>query len=180
MPDQSKPPAPESAAPPIVASFISEWVVCSEKEYTLLTEFAEGVPKISLFDFQMETLIYGLHCLDRGVFAYFGDGYRTAFMSEAFAFACGMFAEVLPEPQRQQFLEEFDRHCATRHLEYGVMKPLMAEGTSAMRNVLPYEFSKRLCIDAGVFNPPVQIALMEWSGEIMTTMLKVAGTLLPH
>jgi len=25
-----------------------------------------------LFDFQMEALIYGLHCLDRAVFAYWG------------------------------------------------------------------------------------------------------------
>ena len=46
-----------------------------------------------------------------------------------------------------------------------------------MKNVLSHEFTKRICIDAGGYNPPVQIVLMKWAKGIMTMMLKIAEKL---
>lgn len=175
MPDRSNPTVPEKSAPRTIAAFFTEFVSNSDKEYALLQEHSDGTPKISLFDFQMETLIYGLHCLDRAVFAFWGAEYRAAFMNCAFAFACEMFSDVLPESARELFLEGFKKHCDARQVEYGAMKPISEDGT--MKNGLPYEFFKRLCVDAGVYNPPVQIVLMEWAGRILTMMLETAETL---
>ena len=176
MPDRSKPQAPEKAAPPIVEAFISEFAAKVDKEYALLEEHGNRPLKTSLFDLQMETLIFGLHCLDRAVFAFWGAKYRSAFMNCAFGFACDAFAAVLPQSARERFLEGFKKHCDTRQAEYGAMRPIPGED-GAMKNVLPYEFTKRICIDAGVYNPPVQIVLMEWATEIMTMMLEIAEKL---
>ncbi len=175
MPDSSKPAAPETAAPPVIAAFFAEFVANADMKYAVLEEHCDGEPKISLFDFQIEVLIYGLHCLDRAVFAFRGAEYRATFMNYGFAFACEMFSDLLPEPTRERFLERFKEHCEARQAEYGAMRPISKD--SAMKNVLPYEFSKRLCFDAGVCNPPVQIVLMKWAGGIMTMMLEVAETL---
>ncbi len=153
-------------------AFISEFAAKVDKEYAILEEHSDGPPAISLFDLQMETLIFGLHCLDRAVVAFWDVDYRAAFMNCAFGFACDAFAAALPESTRGQFLEGFKKHCDFRQAEYGAMKPIGEDG--AMKKVLPYEFSKRLCIDAGVYNPPVQLVLMEWAGGIMTTMSEIA------
>jgi hypothetical protein len=42
---------------------------------------------------------------------------------------------------------------------------------------LAYEYTKRICIDAGVYNPPVQFILMERANGILTMMLKIAEEL---
>ena len=176
MLDNSKPQCPEKAAPPIVGAFISEFAAKVDKEYALLEESSDGPLKTSLFDLQMETLIFGLHCLDRAVFAYRGATYRAAFMNCAFGFAYDGFASVLPESARERVLEGFKKHCDTRQTEYGAMKLLPGED-GAMKNVLAYEFTKRICIDAGVYNPPVQIVLMKWANGIATMMLEIAKKL---
>lgn len=176
MPARSEPAAPEKAAPRIVAAFVTEFVARTEKQYSLLEEHSDGPPKTSLFDFQMEELIYGLHCLDRAVFACWGAEYRAAFMNCAFSFAREMFSNVLPHSGRGRFLDEFKKHCDVRQAEYGAMKMLPGED-GAMKNVLAYEYTKRLCVDAGVYNPPVQIVLMESANEILTMMLGIAEQL---
>jgi hypothetical protein len=169
VPDRSKPTAPGKVAPRVVAAFFSEFVCKADKEFGILGEHSNT----SLFDFQMEMLIFGLHCLDRAVFAYWGHEYRAAFMNCAFSFACEMFSDVLPESQREIFLEGFKKRCDTRQTEYGAMKALPGED-GAMKNVLAYEFTKRVCVDAGVNNPAVQLALIEWANGISTMMLKIA------
>jgi len=176
VPHSSNPAAAAEAAPPVVAAFISEFVSKVDSQYTILKESSDDPLRISLFDLQMETLIFGLHCLDRAVFTYWGDEYRIAFMNFAFGFACEMFSDALPESQREIFLEGFKKHCDTRQAEYGLMKPIAGED-GAMKNVLPYEFSKRLCIHDGAYNPVVQIVLMEWAEGIMTMMLKIGERL---
>ena len=176
MPDRSKPAVPEKAAPQVVAAFFTEFVAKANKEYALLEEHSDGPPKTSLFDFQMEALIYGLHCLDRAVFACWGAEYRAAFMNCAFSFACEMFSDVLPDSERGRFLDGFKKDCDIRQTEYGTMKPLPGED-GAMKNVLAYEFAKRICIGAGVYNPPVQLVLIEWANGILMTMLEIAGKL---
>lgn len=176
MPDRSKPQAPEKAAPPIVEAFISEFAAKVDKEYALLEEHSDGPLKTSLFALQMETLIFGLHCLDRALFARFGAAYRSAFMDHAFATACEAFAVALPDDARDRFLESFEDHCYIRQQEYGAMKPLPGED-GAMKNVLACEFTKRICVDAGVYNPPVQLVLMEWANGIATMMLEIAEKL---
>jgi hypothetical protein len=172
MPNRAKPSAPEKAAPPIVATFFEEFVVKADKEYAILGEHCET----SLFDFRMEVLVYGLHCLDRAVFTYWGAAYRAAFMNSAFSFACEMFTDELPDAQREIFLEGFKKQCDTRHFEYAAMKPISGEDET-MKNLLPWEFTKRVCNDAGVFNPPVHLVLMEWAAGIMTMMLRIAEEL---
>lgn len=157
-------------------AFISEFAAKVDKEYALLEEHGNGPLKTTLFDLQMETLIFGLHCLDRAVFAFWGAEYRAAFMNRAFGFACDAFASVLPESARERFLEGFKKHCDTRQAEYGAMKPLPGKD-GAMKNVLAYEFTKRICIDAGVYNPPVQLVLMEWANGIAMMMLEIAEKL---
>jgi hypothetical protein len=176
MPARSKPAAPEKAAPQVIAAFFTEFVAQADKEYALIEEHSDGPPQTSLFDFQMETLIYGLHCLDRAVFAYWGSEYRDAFMNCAFSFACKMFSDVLPDSEHDRFLDEFKKHCDIRQTEYGTMKPLPSED-GAMKNVLAYEYSKRICIEAGVYNPPVQLVLMEWATDVSAMMLKIAKQL---
>ena len=176
MPNSSKPAAPEQAAPKVAAAYFTEFVAKANKEYALLEEHSDGAPKISLVDFQMEVLVYGLHCLDRAVFAFWEADYRAAFMNRAFTFIGDMFSERMTDSNREQFLKGFKSLCDTRQAEYGVMKPIVGED-GIPKNVLPYEFSKRLCIDAEVYNPPVQIVLMEWAGGIMTMMLEIAEEL---
>jgi hypothetical protein len=176
MPARSKPAAPEKAAPQVVAAFVTEFVAKADKEYALLEEHSDGPPKTSLFDFQMEALIYGLHCLDRAVFAYWGAEYRAAFMNCAFSFACEIFSDVLPNSERARFLDGFKKHCDVRQTEYGTMRPLPGED-GAMKNVLAYEYAKRICLDAGVYNPPVQIILTEWAIDVSIMMLKIAKEL---
>jgi hypothetical protein len=176
MPAESKPATPERAAPRVVAAFVAEFVAKADKRYSLLEEHSDGAPKTSLFDFQMEELIYGLHCLDRAVFAHWGAEYRAAFMNCAFTFACEMFSGVLPDLDRGRFLDGFKKHYDTRQAEYGAMKVLPGED-GAMKNVLAYEYTNRLCVDAGVYNPPVQVVLMEWANGILPMMLKIAEQL---
>jgi len=171
-----RPAAPEESAPKVAAVFFTEVVAKSDKEYALLEKHSDGAPKLSLVDFQMEALIYGLHCLDRAVFAFWGADYRAAFMNRAFTFICDMFCDVMTDSQRKRFLEGFKKLCDARQLEYGAMKPVVGED-GLPKNVLPYEFSKRLCIDAGVYNPATHIVLMEWAGGIMTMMLEIAEEL---
>jgi hypothetical protein len=176
MPAGSEPAAPEKAAPQFVADFVTEFVARADKEYALLEEHSDGPPTTSLFNFQIEELIYGLHCLDRAVLAYWGAEYRAAFMNCAFGFACEMFSDVLPDSDRERFLDEFKKLCDIRQTEYGAMKPLPGKD-GAMKNVLAYEYTKRICIDAGVYNPPVQFILMECANGILTMMLKIAEEL---
>lgn len=157
-------------------AFISEFAAKVDKEYTLLEECGDGPLKTNLFDLQMETLIFGLHCLDRAVLAYQGTEYRAAFMNCAFGFACEALAGALPASAREGFLEGFKKHCDTRQVEYGAMD-LLPGKDGAMKNVLVYEFTKRICVDAGVYNPPVQLILMEWANGIAKMMLEIAENL---
>jgi hypothetical protein len=167
---------PELAAPPIVATLLSEFIPRVKNDYELLEETSDGPPKISLFDLQMETLIFGLHCLDRAVFAHRDATYRTIFMDSALATACRAFAAALPDQARGHFLETFRNHWDTRQREYGAMK-LFPGDDGALKGVLGWEYAKRICHDADVENPIVLTTITEGAGTIFTMMNKIAQAL---
>ena len=167
---------PEQAAPPIVTAFFTEFIPNVKNEYELLEEASDSPLKISLFDLQMETLIFGLHCLDRAVFAHRDATYRTIFMDTAFATACGAFAAALPDHARGQFLESFKDHWHTRQREYGAMK-LFPSDDGAFKNVLGWEYARRICLDAGVENPRAFATLTEEATTIFMMMNRIAQSL---
>src|SRR5208337_5000278 len=172
MPAGSKPPAPEKAAPQVVAAFFIEFLPGVKNDYELLQKASESPLKLGLPDLQMETLIFGLHCLDRAVFARCGAAYRATFMDSAFATASGAFAAVLPDRIRDHFLDHFKTRCHTRQLEYGEMKLLPGDG-EGLKGVLSYEFGKRVCFDAGVYDPEVVMEMVEGAHGIFMMMMKI-------
>ena len=167
---------PEQSAPRVVAAFFVEFLPHVQKEYELLVKGGEGPLKISLPDLQLETLIFGLHCLDRAVFAHFGFEYRAVFMDHAFGAACDAFAAVLPDDLGGPFVELFDKQCQARQQEYGAMRLLPAED-GALKGVLCWEFANRICASAGVSEPLVLKVMIEQANSILGMMNKIAQTL---
>ena len=160
MTANSRPAPPEQAAPPIVAAFFTEFIPNVKNDYEILQKASGSPLKLGLPDLQMETLIFGLHCLDRAVFANHGAAYRAAIMDSAFATASEAFVAVLPDRIRDHFLDHFKDRCNTRQLEYGEMKLLPGDG-EGLKGVLSYEFGKRICFDAGVYDPEVVSVMVE-------------------
>ena len=171
-----KPAAPEKAAPRFVALFLTEYLPGVKNEYALLEQASDGPLKISLPDLQEETFIFALHCMDRAVFAHWGPGYRAAFMDCAFGIACAAIADVLPDATREPFLKRFRERADARHLEYSGMKVLMADGEGP-KGFLPYEFGKRICFDAGVYDPEVILVMVEGATSIFVMMMEIAEEL---
>lgn len=176
MTASSQPAPPEQAAPPIVAAFFTEFIPNVKNDYELLEKACESPLKISLPDLQMETLIFGLHCLDRAVFAHYGTEYRDSFMDHAFATACEAFAAVIPDHDRDHFLEWFKEHCHTRQREYAAMK-LLPGSEEGPKGVLSYEYGKRICLDAGVYAPEVFVVMVQGANDIFMMMNRIAQTL---
>jgi hypothetical protein len=170
-------PAPhEQAAAPIVAAFFTEYIPGVKNDYELLEKASEGPLKLGLPDLQMETLIFGLHCLDRAVFAQYGAAYRAAFMDSALTTASDAFAAVLPDHLRDHFLDHFKDRYNSRQYEYGKMK-LLPDSDEGVKDVLSYEFGKRICFDAGVYEPEVVLVMVEGASDILAMMMKFAKTL---
>jgi hypothetical protein len=167
---------PEEAGPRIIANFITEYLSGVKNDYELLQKACDGPPKISLPDLQLETLVFGLHCLDRAVLAHWGPEYRAVFMDHAFAFACDSFAAVLPEHAREHFLKYFDELCQTRQREYGEMK-LFPGNDGAFKGVLAWEFGKRICFDADAYESIVLMEMVNGARSIFMMMNKIAQTL---
>jgi hypothetical protein len=169
-------PPPEQAAPSIVAAFFTEFIPNVKNEYELLKRASEGPLKISLFDLEMETLIFGLHCLDRAVFAHHGAAYRSDFMDCAFATASEAFSAALPDPAKDQFLESFQDHCYVRIQEYSAMK-LLPGDDGALKGVLSWEYAKSRCFDADVVLPEALLVMSEQANSIFSMMNRIAQTL---
>ena len=167
---------PEESAPRIVATFFVEYLPGVRSEYELLEKAADEPLKISLADLQMETLIFALHCLDRAVFAHCGARYRAAFMDHAFDTAYYGFAQVLAEDLREPFLTLFERDCQSRQREYGAMKLLPGDDGS-LKDVLCWEYAKRICLTAGVREPLALKAMLGGANGMREMMDKIAGTL---
>ena len=176
MAASSHPAPPEQAAPPVIAAFFTEYIPGVQNDYELLEKASEGPLKIGLPDLQMETLIFGLHCLDRAVFAQYGAAYRAAFMDSALTTASEAFAAVLPDRLRDHFLDHFENRYNTRQLEYGKLKLLPNSG-QGLKGVLSYEHGKRICFDAGVSDPEVVAVMVEGANSILAMMMKIAKTL---
>jgi len=174
----SQPAPPRQAAPPVVAAFFTEFIPNVRNDYEFLEKASQSPLRITLPDLQMETLIFGLHCLDRALFARYGAAYRSAFMDYAFATACEAFTAALPDYVRDRFLESFKDHCYIRQREYGEMKLLPGDG-EGLKGVLSYEYGKRICFDAGVYDPDVVSVMVEGANAIFMMMNKVAQTLQP-
>lgn len=176
MPDNLKPAAPETAAPKVVALFLSEYIPSVKNEYAMMELASGGSLNISLPDLQMETLIFALHCMDRAVFAHWGSEYRATFMDCAYGAACEFMCSVLPEDAKEQFAEYFERHCGTRQSEYAAMTPLVGkDGESG--NVLAYEFGEKICFGAGVQNVDVITTMIICAQSIFVMMMKIAKQL---
>jgi hypothetical protein len=174
-----RPPPPEQAAPPIVATFFVEFLPNVKNEYALLEQASDGPLKISLPDLQMETLIFALHCLDRSIFAHWGPEYRAAFMDYAFGTACELFSDTLPDHAREPFLGWFENRCKVRQSEYGAMT-LLPGVDGGLKNVLSWEFGKRICFGAGVDIPEVVLVMAEGANDIFMMMNKIAESLIRH
>lgn len=54
--------------------------------YEFLKQSSMDPLAIGLPEFEMEVVIFALHCLDRVVLAHWGGEYRAALMDNAFAF----------------------------------------------------------------------------------------------
>jgi hypothetical protein len=167
---------PDQSAPRIVGMLFIEFLPQVKNEYELLEKASDKPLAMSLPDLQIETLIFGLHCLDRAVFAHWGDEYRDLFMDHAFGAACDAFADALEDDLRGPFLELFSRQCRARQQEYGEMKILPGED-GAMKGVLDWEFAKRICFGAGVETPEVLTVFVEEAAAIFSMMNKIAQTL---
>jgi hypothetical protein len=178
---------PEQAGPRIVALFFTEHIPSIKNWYVYLEESSQDPLKISLSEFQMEVLIFGLHCLDRVVLAHWGAEYRAAFMDHALDFVYERYAEDaaafaasaeahLTAGLPEQLLESFSGHCQTRHREYSAMKLFPPDG-GALKGVLTWEFSKLICINAGVYNPAAVAVMDEAARGIFLTLFKVTQTL---
>jgi hypothetical protein len=105
---------PEEAAQRFVANFFTEFMPGAIREYELLEKATDGPPKLSLLDFQMEELIFCLHCLDRAVFANLGPQYRAVFMDQTLSTTAAAIALVLPEDSAENFIESFREHNNSR------------------------------------------------------------------
>jgi hypothetical protein len=177
VPDNLKPAVPEKAALRVVALFLTEYIPGVKNEYALMETACGGGPlKISLPDLQVETFIFALHCLDRAVFARWGPKYRSAFMDCAFGIACEWVAATLPAHTRELLLSRFEELCAFRHIEYSGMRVLMGDDEGP-KGFLPYEFGKRICFDAGVYDPEVVSVMVESATSIFVMMMEIADEL---
>ncbi len=167
---------PEQSAPRIVGMFFVEFLPQVKNEYELLEKASDEPLAMSLPDLQIETLIFGLHCLDRAVLAHWGGEYRNVFMDHAFGAACDDFAVALEDDLREPFVELFSKQCRARQQEYGEMRILPGED-GAMKGVLDWEFAKRICFGAGVEIPEVLMVFVEEAAAIFLMMNKIAQTL---
>ena len=165
---------PEETGPRTVASFLSEFIPRLTSEYAFLEEASGHQIKMLLWEFQMEVLIFGLHCLQRTVFANCGAEYRKAFMDHALSFALDAFASVIPQNDRERFLAAFEEHYRTRQREYSAMILPLAEGSP--KGTLFYEYGKRLCFNSGVDNPVAVQLMVEQGFAIFNMMDGIART----
>ncbi|MGA2851220.1 MAG: hypothetical protein ABSE46_19635 [Terracidiphilus sp.] len=167
---------PREAARTFIANFFIEFMPGVVGEYELLQNATEGRPKLSLFEFQMEVLIFSLHLLDRAVFVNWGPEYRSAFMDGALSSACEAFSTALPEDSREHFVSCFRTHYNTRQQEYSSMSLPLSEASP--KGTLFWEYAKRICQGAGVIHPEIIAPIMmEGASDFFTMMLKIAPTL---
>lgn len=166
----------EEAAHRFVANFLTEFMPGTIRDYDLLEKATDGPPNLSLLDFQMEELIFSLHCLFRAVFANLGPQYRAVFMDQTMSTTAAAFALVLPEETAEKFLDSFREHYNTRQIEYSSMT-VTANERSPKGNLF-WEYSKRICIAAGVSYPEIVApVLMEGALNTLKMMNKIAATL---
>ncbi len=158
---------PEESGERIAFNFLREYIPGTTTEYDYLRKSTNTAPAMSFEHFQMEMLIFGLHCLDRATFAHYGPGYRDAIMNGAFQIARVMLAEGLPEKLQIGFLARLDRLYDLRQQEYGAWKLTTGENP---KGTLFWEFAKRICLDAEVYNPAAVAVLSETASGIFTMM----------
>jgi tetratricopeptide (TPR) repeat protein len=167
---------PEEAGPRTVALFLTEFIPGVAKEYSFLEEAAGGGPiNPGLTEFQTEVLIFGLHCLQRTVFANCGAEYRKVFMDHALSFVSAAFSSVLPDHIQKDFSASFEKHYRARQREYSAMILPLGEGSP--KGTLFYEYGKRICRDAGVDNPEAVQLMMEQGWSIFKMMDRISQTL---
>ena len=166
---------PEEAGPRIIASFLTEFIPGVEKEYKFLEQAVTDALRIGQTEFQTEVLIFGLHCLQRTVFAHWGAEYRKVFMDSALSFVNVTFASVLSDEVQEGFSARFEKHYKERQREYSAMILPITEGSP--NGTLFYEFGKMRCRDAGVGNPEAILLMMEQGCSIFKMMDTVTQTL---
>ncbi len=158
----------EQAAEKTVFFFLSEYIPGVSTNYELLKNSTDEPLKISLADLQAEILVFGLHCLDRAVFSRFGEEYRKAFMDRAFAIARLALASVAPDDHQTSFLAHIDKFYNGRQREYAALNLPTDQN---VKGTLFWEFGRRVCEDAGVYNP-VAVMDMVYEGASLFRMMR--------
>jgi hypothetical protein len=166
--------SPEHAAERIVFLFMTEFLPGTTAEYEMLKNSTTEPPKMSLADVQAEILVFGLHCLDRAVFVRFGADYRTAFMNKAFSMARIALSAAVPEEDRDSLGQRIDKFYNARQREYCSLDLPTDEN---VRGTLFGEFAKRLCDDAGAYNPIALLAMTDEGVALFKMMHKTVDSL---
>jgi hypothetical protein len=78
-------------------------------------------------------------------------------------------AQILPESAREDFRNWFEQNSNERQREYGKL--------NVRKTPLALGFGRRVCYEAGAYNPVVLLGLTEWASGIPPMMLKIAETL---
>lgn len=162
----------EQAAEKTVFFFLSEYIPGVSINYELLKNSTDELLKISLADLQAEILVFGLHCLDRAVFSRFGEEYRKEFMDRAFAIARLVLASAAPDTHQTSFLAHIDKFYNGRQREYAALNLPMDEN---VKGTLFWEFGKRVCEDAGVYNPVAVMEMVDEGASLFKMMCKVVS-----
>ena len=169
MPKHPKLP-PKDGARKVIVAFFTEFIPSVETEFNLLQKAVKERLRLSLFDLQGEALVFGLHCLDMDVMAQFGTQYQEAFMDVAVPFTAGVLASEYPK-DRDEVLKRFEALYNTRQHEYAAMQRSL--GDNPRKGTLLWEYSKRICLKAGVHDPPALEAMIDEGDEILRTNSEV-------
>jgi hypothetical protein len=159
---------PENSGQRIIEAFITEYLAGVKHEYKYLKPSIFRKPPMSLDQFRTEILLYGLHCLDRVVFDYRGPEYREQFMLGAYSWARGELASSRPPEHRSALLQRIDDLYNTRQKEYGAWR--LPDGVD-LQGTLCWQFGRRMCEDAQVYNPAVVMTLSYTARGIYETMV---------
>lgn len=134
-----------------MADLMPEFLEGSQADYIAIIDGTNEQPLISLAEFQLESLIYVLHCLDICILKERGKEYRGEFMNAATEFACEVFGDSQPETFKAKFRMGFADLYNARQSAYS--KYVLPAKNGPLKGTLFWEYSKHICFAIGVVNP---------------------------
>jgi len=93
-------------------------------------------------------------------------------MDKAYFVARTGLAAGVPDHLRDSYLERLDKRYNGRQCEYGAWKSTMGE---PLKGTLFWEYGKRLCLDAGVYNPAVVVVMANNAASLFEMMHKLVA-----